>query len=381
MRRGRGLSDLRLGRPPPSPFSLFSLVTPSPHPSPAPEEAGRGGGAVAGGSSWRQVARAVRRGAATSAGTTATASRRAAAVSDGPAGWVCETTRSRAGARVRSARSSWRVVAREGVKGVEDGARTRLGGPPGCDGPCVLSPFRRRDGCHRRRGAPGRGRRRGQAGGAGPAPGGSPAGAPPQRRRSARGAVRFGPLARCAIDTFAQLHARLKVHRVPRGERQRRPGRGVAPDPCASKIRREAAEAPDLDAPAAGETLGHVLEHHLHRELDVALGELDHGDSGHAAIRRVNGQQYGRATKRLKSPVSCLLQPVLWPMPQPRNTIPVTATLRLDERSPVELWTSPADRREPCGPCGQPVDNAYALPTACPHSRASRPQSHRTDGS
>ena len=32
------------------------------------------------------------------------------------------------------------------------------------------------------------------------------------------------------------------------------------------------------------------------------------------------------------------------------------------------------DRREPCGPGGQPVDNAHALPTACPHSRASRPQ-------
>ena len=47
--------------------------------------------------------------------------------------------------------------------------------------------------------------------------------------------------------------------------------------------------------------------------------------------------------------------------------------------SPVGLWTSPADRREPCGPCGQPLDNARALPTACPHSRASRPQSHRTD--
>ncbi len=41
---------------------------------------------------------------------------------------------------------------------------------------------------------------------------------------------------------------------------------------------------------------------------------------------------------------------------------------------PVDLWTSPADRREPFGPCGQPVDNADALPTACPHSRASRPQ-------
>ena len=32
----------------------------------------------------------------------------------------------------------------------------------------------------------------------------------------------------------------------------------------------------------------------------------------------------------------------------------------------MDLWTSPTDRREPCGPCGQPVDNADALPTALP---------------
>ena len=32
------------------------------------------------------------------------------------------------------------------------------------------------------------------------------------------------------------------------------------------------------------------------------------------------------------------------------------------------------DRRSPYGPCGQPVDHAPAWPTACPHSRASRPQ-------
>ena len=30
----------------------------------------------------------------------------------------------------------------------------------------------------------------------------------------------------------------------------------------------------------------------------------------------------------------------------------------------VDLWTSPTDRREPCGPCGQPLGNAPALPTA-----------------
>ena len=38
------------------------------------------------------------------------------------------------------------------------------------------------------------------------------------------------------------------------------------------------------------------------------------------------------------------------------------------------LWTSPSDRPAPCGTWGQPVDNASALTTACPHSRASRPQ-------
>ena len=53
----------------------------------------------------------------------------------------------------------------------------------------------------------------------------------------------------------------------------------------------------------------------------------------------------------------------------------------------VDLWTSPAVRRAPFGACGQPVDNALgrvavdqalrrALPTGCPHSRASRPQPH-----
>ena len=39
----------------------------------------------------------------------------------------------------------------------------------------------------------------------------------------------------------------------------------------------------------------------------------------------------------------------------------------------VYLWTRPADRCEPCGPYGQAVDNTL-LPTACPHSRPSRPQ-------
>ena len=42
--------------------------------------------------------------------------------------------------------------------------------------------------------------------------------------------------------------------------------------------------------------------------------------------------------------------------------------------APRMLWTSPADRPAPCGTRGQPVDNAHALPAACPHSQASRPQ-------
>ena len=45
---------------------------------------------------------------------------------------------------------------------------------------------------------------------------------------------------------------------------------------------------------------------------------------------------------------------------------------------PVDLCASPSDRPAPCGPWGRPVDNAVALPTARPHSRASRTQVHRT---
>ena len=92
-------------------------------------------------------------------------------------------------------------------------------------------------------------------------------------------------------STRAQLHPRLEIHRVPRGERHRRPGPGVAPDPCAAETQREAAEAADLDAPAAGETLRHVLEHHLHRELDVALGERTRDGLARA---RASGKKLGR---------------------------------------------------------------------------------------
>ena len=36
----------------------------------------------------------------------------------------------------------------------------------------------------------------------------------------------------------------------------------------------EAAEGSDFDSPATGETRRHLVEHHLHRALDVAIEEL-----------------------------------------------------------------------------------------------------------
>lgn len=42
---------------------------------------------------------------------------------------------------------------------------------------------------------------------------------------------------------------------------------------------------------------------------------------------------------------------------------------------PVNLWTSPSDLAGPFGPCGQADGQCFALTTACPHSRPSRPQS------
>lgn len=51
------------------------------------------------------------------------------------------------------------------------------------------------------------------------------------------------------------------------------------------------------------------------------------------------------------------------------------------ENMPVDLWTSPSDQAEPFGTCGQADGQNYVLPTACPHSLASRPQGHRLNNS
>jgi len=44
------------------------------------------------------------------------------------------------------------------------------------------------------------------------------------------------------------------------------------------------------------------------------------------------------------------------------------------KKKPVDLWTSPSDQPEPFGTCGQTDGQNCVLPTACPHSLASRPQ-------
>jgi hypothetical protein len=44
---------------------------------------------------------------------------------------------------------------------------------------------------------------------------------------------------------------------------------------------------------------------------------------------------------------------------------------------PMDLWTSPEERLEPFGTCGQTDGQRFALPTACPHAQASHPQIHR----
>ena len=65
----------------------------------------------------------------------------------------------------------------------------------------------------------------------------------------------------------------LEIGPEPRRNRYRRPRHGVALDPHAVETEREAGETSDLDALAVSETLRHVVEHHLHRELDVAIDE------------------------------------------------------------------------------------------------------------
>ena len=76
------------------------------------------------------------------------------------------------------------------------------------------------------------------------------------------------------IDTLAKLLARLEVRDVLRWEGYRCAGLRVSSDPSGSEVERKAAKAPNLDSVAARETLRHVLEDRLDRQLDVPVDEL-----------------------------------------------------------------------------------------------------------
>ena len=61
---------------------------------------------------------------------------------------------------------------------------------------------------------------------------------------------------------------------VPGWKRHRLTGFGVPPGSRRAETEQEAAEASDLDSPTTGETRRHLVEHNLHRELNVALYDL-----------------------------------------------------------------------------------------------------------
>ena len=103
---------------------------------------------------------------------------------------------------------------------------------------------------------------------------GSAVAAPVRLRCPARVALGFKRSSLLAIDALVQPLAGLEVQGVPRGNRHRRSGAGVAANSRRAVTEREAGEAPDLDAPAPGETFHHLVEHPLHRELDIALAEI-----------------------------------------------------------------------------------------------------------
>ena len=91
---------------------------------------------------------------------------------------------------------------------------------------------------------------------------------------SARVPLRFGRATIRATDPFAQLLARLEMKGVPSRKRHRRTGFGVPPHSRRAETEQEAAKTSDLDSPTTGETRRHLVEHNLHRTLDVALGDL-----------------------------------------------------------------------------------------------------------
>ena len=121
---------------------------------------------------------------------------------------------------------------------------------------------------------------------------------------------------------------------------------------------------------------------YIGRSARAAARHLRHGGGREADS---GGERQNRARAR---PAYKAAAGPSWrrPCPPPRAWRPEDEAASAG-RHPMELWMSPADRRAPFGACGQFVDDALgpvaidrafrrALPTGCPHSRASRPKPH-----
>ena len=76
------------------------------------------------------------------------------------------------------------------------------------------------------------------------------------------------------VHPIPKLFAGLEVRHVLGRERDRGAGLGISTHAPRTEVQREAAEAADLDALAAREAVGHMLEYRLHRELDVPIRQL-----------------------------------------------------------------------------------------------------------
>ena len=84
-------------------------------------------------------------------------------------------------------------------------------------------------------------------------------------------------------STFEAKTLSVGFRPLPQTTRKGRTSREPAPAPrcwgCVRSARpgngaKEAGKASDLDSPAIGEARRHLVEHPLHRELDVTLGEM-----------------------------------------------------------------------------------------------------------
>ena len=96
----------------------------------------------------------------------------------------------------------------------------------------------------------------------------------PAARAAATGRLVADRVRLSRIDPLAQILARLEMRNVLAGERDRLAGLRIAALARRTEMQREAAEAADLDALAAGERVAHDLEHLLDRELDVLRGQV-----------------------------------------------------------------------------------------------------------